>query len=80
MPDDVCKAEVVETTVGEVAAELARRRLDPHARVKITIEAGPPATGELTGATLIAALQASPYRDADIEPPRERFPVRDVGL
>lgn len=33
-----------------------------------------------TGADLIAALQASPYRELDIEPPRLRLsmPVRDV--
>ena len=36
--------------------------------------------GDLTGAALIAALQASPYRDIDIEPRRERLPVRDVKL
>lgn len=33
------RAEVIETTVGEVAAELARRGLDPDDRVTITIEA-----------------------------------------
>ena len=33
-----------------------------------------------TGADLIAALQASPYRDIDIEPQRYRLPVRDVEL
>ena len=41
MPDDVCKADVIETTVGkltEAAAELARRGLDPSDRVTITIE------------------------------------------
>ena len=36
--------------------------------------------GDLTGAALIAALQASPYREIDIEPRRERLPVRDVKL
>ena len=36
--------------------------------------------GERTGAALIAALQASPYREIDIEPRRERLPVRDVKL
>jgi hypothetical protein len=30
MPDDVRKPEVIETTVSEVGAELARRGLDPH--------------------------------------------------
>jgi len=37
--------------------------------------------GERTGATLIAAMQASPYREIEIEPSRnERSPVRDVEL
>ena len=41
MPDDLPKAELIETTVGkltEAAAELARRGLDPSDRVTITIE------------------------------------------
>ncbi len=33
-----------------------------------------------TGADVIAALQASPYRDIDIEPERYRLPVRGVTL
>ena len=36
--------------------------------------------GDRTGAMLIAALQASPYREVEIEPPRERPPVREVKL
>jgi hypothetical protein len=32
------RAEVIETTVSEVAAELARRGLDPRDRVTVTIE------------------------------------------
>ncbi|HEY3909937.1 MAG TPA: type II toxin-antitoxin system prevent-host-death family antitoxin [Stellaceae bacterium] len=36
--------------------------------------------GEHTGAALIAALQASPHRDIDLEPRREWLPVRDVKL
>jgi prevent-host-death family protein len=36
--------------------------------------------GERTGAALIAALQASPYREIDLEQRRERSPVRDVEL
>ncbi len=36
--------------------------------------------GERTGAALVAAMQASPYREIDIEPSRERSPVRDVEL
>jgi prevent-host-death family protein len=36
--------------------------------------------GDRTGVALIAALQESPYRDIDLEPRRERLPVRDVKL
>jgi hypothetical protein len=36
--------------------------------------------GEQTGQALIAAMQACPHRDVDIEPRRERLPVRDVTL
>ena len=36
--------------------------------------------GEPTGEALIAALQASPHREVDIEPRRERMPVRGVEL
>lgn len=36
--------------------------------------------GERTGRSLVEAMQASPYRDVDIEPRRERIPVRDVDL
>jgi hypothetical protein len=32
------RAEVIETTVSEVAAELTRRGLDPHDRVTVTIQ------------------------------------------
>jgi hypothetical protein len=34
------RVEVIETTVSEVAAELARRGLDPDDRVTITLEPG----------------------------------------
>ena len=33
-----------------------------------------------TGADLIAAMQASPYREIEIEPARYRLPVRDVAF
>jgi prevent-host-death family protein len=36
--------------------------------------------GDLTGEVLVAAMQASPYREIDLEPTRSRLPVRDVGL
>ncbi len=36
--------------------------------------------GDRTGAALIAAMQASPYPEINIEPARGTFPVRDVDL
>jgi prevent-host-death family protein len=36
--------------------------------------------GNVTGASLVAALQASPYREIDLEPRRSRLPVRDTNL
>src|ERR1700726_2167868 len=35
--------------------------------------------GDLTGQALVAAMQASPHRDIDIEPRGVRMPVRDVA-
>ncbi|KQQ30733.1 prevent-host-death protein [Methylobacterium sp. Leaf123] len=36
--------------------------------------------GEATGAALVAAFQASPYQDIEIEPERYPMPVRDPAL
>lgn len=36
--------------------------------------------GDLTGEALISVMQASPYRDIEIEPRRSRLPVREVNL
>src|SRR5438067_6575272 len=36
--------------------------------------------GDLTGEALVAAMQASPSPEIDIEPKRFRSPVRDVSL
>jgi prevent-host-death family protein len=36
--------------------------------------------GDLTGEALIAAMQASPHRDIDIEPSRAAMPVREIAL
>ncbi|HXB73471.1 MAG TPA: hypothetical protein VNY05_34855 [Candidatus Acidoferrales bacterium] len=33
-----------------------------------------------SGAALVAVMQASPYRDIDLQPRRDRLPVRDVVL
>jgi hypothetical protein len=36
--------------------------------------------GGRTGESLIDAVLASPYRDMDIEPKRDRMPVREINL
>jgi prevent-host-death family protein len=36
--------------------------------------------GDVTGAALVDAIQASPYRDVELEPRRSRLPVRRVNL
>jgi prevent-host-death family protein len=36
--------------------------------------------GDLTGESLIAAMQAVPHRDIDIEPGRAPMPVREISL
>jgi len=36
--------------------------------------------GDLTGESLIAAMQALPHRDLDIEPGRAPMPVREISL
>lgn len=36
--------------------------------------------GNSTGADLVAAMQASPYRETDLEPTRHRLPVRDTAF
>ena len=37
-----------------------------------------PAQDAGTGADLVAAMRASPFREIDIQPPRTSLPVRDV--
>jgi hypothetical protein len=36
--------------------------------------------GDRTGKALIAAMQASPCKEIDIEPERVRMPVREIDL
>src|SRR5437667_9647262 len=48
--------------------------------VVISVEEFRRLQGDLTGAALVAAMQASPYRSVSLEPDRGRAPVRDVDL
>jgi prevent-host-death family protein len=69
-------------------SELVRRvrsdgpqRVTVHGRdevVVISAEEFRRLKGDLDGGALIAAMQASPHRDIDIEPNRASMPVREV--
>ena len=62
------------------ADELIEKALDAL-QEKAPAERAGTSPDRRTGADLIAALQASPYRELDIEPPRVRLTtVRDVVL
>ncbi|HWN49467.1 MAG TPA: type II toxin-antitoxin system Phd/YefM family antitoxin [Xanthobacteraceae bacterium] len=71
-------------------SELVRRvhsegpqRVTVHGRDEVVVIAAEEfrrLKGDLTGHALVAAMQASPYRDIDIEPRRAPMPVRDVAL
>lgn len=71
-------------------SELVRRvrsegpqRVTVHGRdevVVISAEEFRRLKGDLTGAALIAAMQASPHRDIDLVPRRSPMPVRKVSL
>jgi Arc/MetJ-type ribon-helix-helix transcriptional regulator len=72
----------IQTGHFQNADELIEKALDALDE-RVTAPSNEPATksrDERTGADLIAALQASPHRELDIEPTRFRLPmpVRDV--
>jgi len=48
--------------------------------VVISVEEFRALKGEMTGLALVAAIQASPYREIDLEPERLPMPVREVDL
>jgi Arc/MetJ-type ribon-helix-helix transcriptional regulator len=62
------------SSVEEVLLEALR--FSPSS-IETTSSEGPQAR---TGADLIAALQASPCKEIDLEPQRDRLPVRDVAF
>jgi prevent-host-death family protein len=71
-------------------SELVRRvrsegpqRVTVHGRdevVVISAEEFRRLKGDLTGKSLIAAMQASPHREIDLEPRRRPMPVREVAV
>jgi hypothetical protein len=64
----------------------AKQGLNPDDLVKDVLtryfeeEASGAGTNRKSGAALVEAMQASPYKDIDLQPTRERMPVRDAVL
>jgi len=60
-----CVADMTKNSKSKLLkAPKPRRKREPH----------------LKGATLVAAVQASPYRDLDVESKRMRMPVRRIKI
>jgi hypothetical protein len=57
-----------------------RRRRGLDATVVTSAKEIPRQKGKLTGELLVAAMQASPYRDIDIEPERGPMPTHKILL
>jgi hypothetical protein len=80
---EIHKPELVERVQAQIQSghfhdtdELIEKALDA-----LEIHGAAPAPPTATGAVVLAALQASPYRDIDLMPPRVRLTkVRDVSL
>jgi Arc/MetJ-type ribon-helix-helix transcriptional regulator len=60
------------------ADELLSKALDALQEKEDPSMPGSAQTRHATGAALLAVLQASPCREIDLTPRRERLPVRDV--
>jgi hypothetical protein len=77
---EIRKPELVQRVNAQIqmrhlhdADELLEQALD-------ALDEKSPAPAEATGAVVLAALQARPYPDIDLTPPRVRLHVRDVVL
>lgn len=73
----------IEITKPEVEALILQRMktgtfVSPEDVILHALRTSAPETR--TGAALIAAMQASPHKDIEIEPSRGPMPVRDVSL
>jgi hypothetical protein len=54
--------------------------LSPEVIVRVALDRflADPSDSPATGAALVAAMQASPYKEVDLEPRRDPMSVRDV--
>lgn len=74
---------ISEQTEARLTEEAQRQGISVDALIErlINERADSAPASDLTGAVVLAALQASPYRNIDLTPPRVRLTnVRDVAL
>lgn len=72
--------ELSDEQARALQAKAAANGLSLQQWIQGLAEGTAPSHENRTGECLISALQASPYREIDIEPERYRLPVRDVVL
>jgi hypothetical protein len=70
-PEEEARLEAVARAKGLSTGALVREALDD-------ILAGACEIQPATGASLVAAMQASPYKEMDLGPVRAPLPVRDI--
>jgi hypothetical protein len=58
----------------------APRRASASRCVALELKGRRHVQGDLTGAALVAAMEAAPHREIDVEPKRSPMPVRAVRL
>jgi hypothetical protein len=78
-PEEEAKLESIAHAKGLSADALVREALEGILAGALEIPDGVP-TEPATGALLVAAMQASPYRDMDLEAGRSPLPTRNVAF
>ena len=73
-PQDEARLLAAAKARGVSADELVREAIDSFLSIAPRNEEA----RDASGAALLAAMQASPYKEISIEPGRHRLPVRDV--
>ena len=76
-PQEEARLVAVARSKGLSMDALVREALE---RILAEASAVPASSGPVSGAVLVAAMQASPCREIGLEVPRHRLPVRDVGF
>ena len=77
---EIHKPELVQRVNAHIQAGHAHDADDLFEKALDALDAKSPAPTSETGAVVLTALQARPWPDIDLTPPRVRLNVRDVVL